>query len=578
MSSLYDIGNEKKDKKVRESDSFYLTSNRNSFAIFIFVISVFLLIFVIITIYDFSFSLFLKTLNNIIFHDFKLFWVLLEQSFHPSIFEYKTSIDMSVGYAYAEKYAFINKWGTPCSVYNLVSPLCNKNAPGALSKGDGQFNFPTDIALLSVDNPYVTDYDNNRVQKFAINGQFILKWGTICIINTSNGCNTSAPGAASPGDGQFYFPSGVAVDLSGHIYVVDSGNHRIQKFDSNGKFLGKWGSYCNLNTSSGCNTSAPGAASPGDGQFLFPRGITVDSSLGRVYVTDTSNNRIEVFDTAGNFLGKWGSWCDMINGLNCNTSAPGAASPGDGQFYWPFSIEANQYSHIVYIVDSHNSRIEVFNPIGNFLGKWGSLGSKDGQLKEPYGITIDSKGDIYVADSGNNRVQKFDAFGNFITTWGSLCSLPSMFGCQDPDGPLGNLQIGDGQFQVPYGIAVENRQSSQYARVFVADSANHRIQVFEQDNSNPETIINFAVDGNGTFITNGGLTSSASIAFDFKGSDNMGISGFLCSLDGSNFSACASPHSYTSLKSNATHTFEVKSIDIAGNTDPTPAKFTWTIS
>jgi tripartite motif-containing protein 71 len=229
-------------------------------------------------------------------------------------------------------------------------------------------------------------------------------------------------------------------------------------------------------------------------------------------------------------------------------------------------------------VDSHNSRIEVFNPIGNFLGKWGSLGSKDGQLKEPYGITIDSKGDIYVADSGNNRVQKFDAFGNFITTWGSLCSLPSMFGCQDPDGPLGNLQIGDGQFQVPYGIAVENRQSSQYARVFVADSANHRIQVFEQDNSNPETIINFAVDGNGTFITNGGLTSSASIAFDFKGSDNMGISGFLCSLDGSNFSACASPHSYTSLKSNATHTFEVKSIDIAGNIDPTPAKFTWTIS
>jgi tripartite motif-containing protein 71 len=485
---------------------------------------------------------------------------------------------LPIGYAYAEKYAFINKWGTPCSVYNLISPFCNKNAPGAVSIGDGQFNFPTDIALLSVDNPYVTDYDNNRVQKFDIDGQFHLKWGTICIKNTSNGCNTSAPGAVSPGDGQFYFPSGVAVDSSGHIYVADSGNHRIQKFDSNGKFLGKWGSYCNLNTSNGCNTSAPGAVSPGDGQFLFPRSITVDSSLGRVYVADTNNNRIEVFDTAGTFLGKWGSWCDMINGLNCNTSAPGAVSPGDGQFYWPFSIEVNQISHIVYIADSHNSRIEVFNSKGVYLGKWGSLGSKESQLKQPYGITIDSKGDIYVADSGNNRVQKFDAFGNFITTWGSLCSLPSMFGCQDPDGPLGKLQIGDGQFQVPYGIAVENSPSSQYARVFVADSANHRIQVFEQDNNNPETIINFAVDGNGTFITNGGLTSSASITFDFKGSDNIGISGFLCSLDGSNFSTCTSPHSYTGLKSNITHNFEVKSIDIAGNIDPTPAKFTWIIS
>ena len=76
---------------------------------------------------------------------------------------------------------------------------------------------------------YVADYDNNRIQKFNSNGTFITKWGS----------NGSA-------DGQFNDPQGVAVDSSGNVYVADYYNNRIQKFNSNGTFITKWGSMVQL--------------------------------------------------------------------------------------------------------------------------------------------------------------------------------------------------------------------------------------------------------------------------------------------------------------------------------------------
>jgi tripartite motif-containing protein 71 len=99
---------------------------------------------------------------------------------------------------------------------------------------------------------------------------FITKWGS--------------PGTA---DGQFDFPEGVALDSSDNVYVVDAlgGNHRIQKFYSDGTFITKWGSF-----------------GKGDGQFHFPSGVAVDSS-GNVYVADIENNRIQKFGSASPPLG-----------------------------------------------------------------------------------------------------------------------------------------------------------------------------------------------------------------------------------------------------------------------------------
>lgn len=92
--------------------------------------------------------------------------------------------------------------------------------------GDGQFINPGDLTVDGLDNVYVGDFgENSRIQKFDSEGNLLTKWGT--------------PGT---GDGQFINPAGLAADPSNNIYVVDGGNSRVQKFDSEGNFITKWGS------------------------------------------------------------------------------------------------------------------------------------------------------------------------------------------------------------------------------------------------------------------------------------------------------------------------------------------------
>src|SRR4051812_10111307 len=131
---------------------------------------------------------------------------------------------------------------------------------GSYGTGNGQFISPSGIAVDSSDNVYVVDAGNNRIQKFTNNGTFITTWGSY-----------------GTGNGQFISPSGIAVDSSDNVYVVDAGNNRIQKFTNNGTFITTWGSY-----------------GTGNGQFISPSGIAVDSS-DNVYVVDAGNNRIEIF-------------------------------------------------------------------------------------------------------------------------------------------------------------------------------------------------------------------------------------------------------------------------------------------
>src|ERR1039457_2438658 len=89
-------------------------------------------------------------------------------------------------------------------------------------------------------------------------------------------------GSAGSGNGQFIYPYGIAVDSSNNVYVADTDNDRIEKFDSNGNYLTQWGSH-----------------SSGNGQFSGAGWIAVDSS-NNVYVTDLYNNRVEKFDSSGN--------------------------------------------------------------------------------------------------------------------------------------------------------------------------------------------------------------------------------------------------------------------------------------
>ncbi len=253
----------------------------------------------------------------------------------------------------------------------LVTPVRADNPPTYLFEIDssavrGGFQ-PNFVALDRSNNIYVTDYFNDRVEKFNGNGNYLTQWGS-----------------SGNGNSQFSYPGGVTVDSSNNVYVADSGNNRIEKFSSSGNYLTQWGSF-------GANNS----------QFIDPEGVAVDSS-NNVYVVDSNNGRVEKFDSNGNYLTQWGS--------------PGT---NNGQFEGPQGVAVDG-SNNVYVVDWGNNRVEKFDSNGNYVAQWGSQGTNNGQFESPFAIAVDSSNNVYAVELGSDRAQKFTSSEIYLTQWGSF--------------------------------------------------------------------------------------------------------------------------------------------------------------
>ncbi len=275
---------------------------------------------------------------------------------------------------------------------------------GKAGVDDGEFSSPTGIALDREGHIYVADTDNHVIQKFDKDGKFLARWG-------------GDPGSE---EGEFYYPRGLATDPDGNVYVADSGNNRVQKFDSEGVCLKAWGKF--------------GFAWRGAdmGKFDVPWGVATDRQ-GNLYVSDTSNARIQKFQPDGTPLVKWG----RDGGY-------------DGAFFFPRGIVVDFVGN-VFVADEGNQRVQKFDAEGRFLTKWGREGSGPGQFKSPWGLACDALGNVYVVDSGNHRVQKFDGNGNFLCAWG-------------------NRGVSEGQLNYAAAIAVDTEGS-----VYVVDSGNSRV-------------------------------------------------------------------------------------------------------
>lgn len=234
---------------------------------------------------------------------------------------------------------------------------------GSLGSGAGQFGDPSGVAVDSVGNVYVADFQLRHVQKFDAQGNYLMEWGSF-----------------GTGDGQFGYLEGIAIDSLDHVYVVDSGNSRIQKFDNNGNFLLKWG-----------------IQGSGNGQFYGLHDIAVDAA-NNVYVTETHNYRVQKFDANGNFLLKWGS-----------------QGTGNGQFTHPYAIATDSAGN-VYVTDTAK-RIQKFNANGAYLMQWATWAVN--------GIDIDSAGTLYATDF--DRIIKYSASGALLTQWGSAGSGNGQF-------------------------------------------------------------------------------------------------------------------------------------------------------
>ncbi|MBN1552818.1 TIGR03663 family protein [bacterium] len=272
---------------------------------------------------------------------------------------------------------------------------------GRFGTADGLFNYPKDIAIDSSGNIFVADSVNGRVQKFDKNGKFLTAWGK------------HGEAAGDFGKiGQVYGPIGLGLDKQDNVYVADTWNHRIQKFDNNGKFMFTFGdssvfwapkdvvvdaegNIYVVNTGmhkiqkfnrNGQQIWAVGSKGNGSVQFDEPVGIAMDS-LGRLFVADTINQRISIYDKDGHLLKQFSvfGWED--------------------QYSEPY-IGLDQENNRVFATDSRHNRIQIFDMQGEFIGFWEPSDSSDA-FKQPIGITV-SEDNIYVVDSLNHRVEIFD--------------------------------------------------------------------------------------------------------------------------------------------------------------------------
>jgi ABC-type Fe3+ transport system permease subunit/DNA-binding beta-propeller fold protein YncE len=215
---------------------------------------------------------------------------------------------------------------------------------------------PVGVSIGPDGNVYVPDTHYNRIIVYSPDGKEIRRWGE----------RGTKPG-------QFIWPTDIAFDKSGNIYISEYGdNDRIQVFSPDGKLLRGFGHFGN-----------------GNGEFSRPQSMVINDDT--IYVTDACNSRIAVFKTDGTWVRNMGSVGSQL-----------------GQFRFPYGMDEDHDGHLV-VCEFGNNRVQLVDKqTGKGIRAWGTPGRDPGQLAYPWAVTVDRAGRIVAVDSGNNRVQVFE--------------------------------------------------------------------------------------------------------------------------------------------------------------------------
>ena len=278
-------------------------------------------------------------------------------------------------------------YGTFCNVAQIQD--CNDDADGAEEDGDGQFNTPLYIAMDALGKFFVVDSENERVQIFDDDGEFQFKFGS-----SDSGHDEYLGGA-----------QGVTIqDSSRKIFVSNTENDSISVFGSTGNFLFDFDSF------------------NGNDDFTNPSEMIVDNSNDLLYVADSGNDRIVIFEIVDGTTCP-NDTIESVDGI-CYVKEFGSSGDDEGEFDDPSGLALNSENNLLYVSDSDNDRIQIFEIVDDttcpsstdeivdgvcFVGEFGTTGTADGQFDSPLGIALDNSNDLlYVADSKNDRIQVFD--------------------------------------------------------------------------------------------------------------------------------------------------------------------------
>ena len=309
-----------------------------------------------------------------------------------------------------------------------------------------RLGFPNDVAADRSGNVYITDWDSHRVRRVDANGTITT------VAGTGEGGFGGDGGPA--GAALLWRPIGVAVDSAGNLYISDQGNHRIRRVDRSGIITTVAGN--------GKGDYGGDGGPAVDAGLYDPRAVAVDGA-GNLYIAQTTAGRIRRVDTAG-----------IITTVATGLRFPrGLAVDGSGNLY---------------IADSVNDRIRrvdaqgvVTTVAGTGVGGFGGDGGPavQARLHFPYGLAVDSAGNLYIADLGNHRIRRVDGSG-IITTVAGI----GTGGFDGDGGPALGAQLNG-----PRGLAVDGSDN-----LYIADLGNHRIR---------------RVDGSGSINTIAGIGKSS---------------------------------------------------------------------
>ena len=354
---------------------------------------------------------------------------------------------------------------------------------------EAELHSPHSVAVDSAGNVYITDSSDRRIRK-------VDSTGTITTIAGTGEFGFSGDGGPAV-EAELYDPLGVAVDSAGNVYIADYRNRRIRKVDSTGT----------ITTIAGTGEFGfSGDGGPAvEAELRSPYGVAVDSA-GNVYIADVSDQRIRKVDSTGTITTIAGT------GECCFSGDGGPAV--EAELRNPYGVAVDSAGNL-YIADSGNQRIRKIDSTGTITtiagtGECCFVSTDDGgpaaaaRLAFPYGVAVDSAGNLYIADSSNDRIRKVDSTGTITTIAGT-----GELGFSGDGGPAVEAEL-----YYPYGVAVDSA-----GNLYIADSGNQRIRKVDSTG----TITTIAGTGRSGFSGDGGpaveaeLRTPRSVAVDSAG-------------------------------------------------------------